>query len=157
MNHLDELKETLQKEVQGNNVLHELAFSRKVLDNKIREMDKEVKELKKQRKELEASIIDLMNASMIDKVSVKGVGTISVQTKAYVNIKKATEEDAFELLKKMDAGYLIKPTVNANTFKSWWNEENERRRKNGEKELKDIFGDTVSVYEEQKLSVRKSR
>ena len=151
-------KEIAEQNKQGNmEIITELAFAYKQADTKVKEIEKELKELKKKREELEQGFVSFLVNSMINKVSVAGVGTISLVTKDYVSIKAEYFDEVKEKLADMGHDYLVKETINSNTFRSWWMSEQEKRMEAGQPPLDEIFGDKVSIFRKQKLSLRRSR
>jgi len=101
--------------------------------------------------ELRQGMISLMTANAIDKISYEGIGSFSVKLENFASIKKADRPPAFAVLRRLEMGSLIQEQVNANTFKKWFNEEQERRTEAGEPDLKDEFGDAVSVFEKPSI------
>jgi hypothetical protein len=84
-----------------------------------------------------------MSALEIDKVTIKGIGTLSVKADIYASILASNRNAAKDWL--VDQGYedLVTETINASTLKAW---AKEYIKQNGEPPPEEIFNITPYEY-----------
>ena len=77
----------------------------------------------------------------------------SIRTSTHASAKAGRKADLFTALRGEGYGELITETINANTLTAFVKEQREAN----DGELPEWMGDLVSVFDEKKISVRKSR
>jgi hypothetical protein len=93
-------------------------------------MQKEVAEVKDTIKSLTTNVVKMHDAIRkhylpgkmedegIDRITVSGVGSVSIVADAYISVRGERKEDAYTWLNDNGYGDLIKETVNASTLKA---------------------------------------
>ncbi len=107
---------------------------RQLKDNKSA-LESEAKDLGRQIAKLEDhDIPELMDENEIQKMTIKGVGTLFTRSELKVGLNVADQEEGFAFLIENGAESLIKPSVHHSTLKAWAKE-----RLEGGKTLPEIF------------------
>ncbi len=113
----------------------ELAKKLRKLKDKKSKFEEEAKTLGKQIHALEdREIPELMDENEIERLTIKGVGTLFTRSELQVGLNVADQEEGFKFLRDNGAESLIKETVHYQTLKAWSKE----RLENGKK-LPEIF------------------
>jgi hypothetical protein len=115
------------------------------LKNQLKSLADDEKAIKAEIEALENDIeLDMLNSGS-SKHTFPGVATISMSIQNFPRV--ADEDRFFEYLRKTDQDGLIKETVNANTLKAWFKEQEFE----SDEEINQIG---LSNYKKPKLNVR---
>lgn len=160
-NRPEDVREALEQEAetedttQTNQTVAQLAQELLLLRDAISTVEDELSELKKRRKELEeTSIPDAMRAAGMVSSTGKGSCTLSTGETIYlindvsVSVRGDKREEQFAWLRERGDDDIIKPTVNAQTFKAYIKEIREK----GES-----LPDFINTYDFIRIGVRKPK
>ena len=129
--------------------MYKLAEKLKALRDKKQDTEQKVKDITAELNAVEQELV----AMMTETQNFTRAGTMfSLKNTTRASAKAGLKEELFSALRSEGYGDLIYETVNANSFSAFVNEQ---ITENGE-ELPDWLNGLVNVYEQTKVSVRKS-
>ncbi len=106
--------------------LIEAAKELKKLKAKKKKLEDQATELNKKITDLETVVLPkLMDDNEIDNVSIKGVGTMFVQTETYVQVNADDRPALYKWLREQGHGPMVGDWVFPNTLKAFVKEQNE--------------------------------
>ena len=133
------------------NTMYKLAEKLKELRDKKQDTEQQVKDITAELNAVEQELVAMMTETETQNFT-RAETMFSLKNTTRASAKAGLKEELFSALRSEGYGDLIYETVNANSFSAFVNEQ---ITENGE-ELPDWLNGLVNVYEQTKVSVRKS-
>jgi len=146
-------KKVAKKKEEPINVLIDQFVERM---NKKKELEAELKKVKGDLEKMNDPIVDAMTKVGFSTIKTTSGMLVYINRTVAVNYPKTKIDEMKKLLKKYQAGSLIKEDVNSRSFAAWVRENFEERESDGMPDLPEDLAKLVTVFEKFDLRMKKA-